>query len=43
MSDYARLDECVKSAFTEAEYLAMPDEDKRTLIRDMTTPEVGED
>lgn len=41
--DYARLDECIRAAFSEAEYAAMPDEERRNLIRDMTTPEVPED
>lgn len=41
--DYQRLPECVKASFSDKEYNSMPDEEKRTLIHDMTHPEVGED
>lgn len=41
--DYAQLDECIKSSFTEAEYASMPDEERKNLLRDMTMPEVPED
>jgi hypothetical protein len=43
VSDYKSLPETIKHAFTEKEYLSMPDEEKKTLQFDMTNPEVGED
>jgi len=43
MSDYESLDEVVKAQLTEKEYLALPDELKKTLMADITMPEVEED
>lgn len=43
MSDYNSLPECIRFIFTEKEYNAMPDEEKKTLQDDMTNPEVPED
>lgn len=43
MSDYLTLPEAIRHVFTEKEYNAMPDEEKKSLQYDMTHPEVPED
>lgn len=40
---YQELPEVIKHVFTEKEYLSMPDEEKRSIVIDMTHPEVTED
>lgn len=40
---YSELPECIKSSISDKDYNSMPDELKRTLIHDMTHPEVEED
>lgn len=41
--DYQNIPECIKSNISPKEYAWLPDELKRSLERDMTTPEVVED
>lgn len=41
--DYVDLPEAVKATFSERDYSVMADEERKTLLHDMTMPEVGED
>ena len=38
-SEYDRLPECLKSVYSETDYLWLSDEDKRTLVQRETEPE----
>ena len=38
-SEYGRLPECLKSLYSEEQYLWLPDEAKRNLIQMETEPE----
>ena len=38
-SEYERLPECLKSVYSEKDYMWLSDEDKRTLIQRETEPE----
>ena len=38
-SEYERLPECLKSVYSEEQYLWLSDDDKRTLIQRETEPE----
>lgn len=40
--DYPSLPESVKVAFSPRDYASMPDEERRTLLYDLTNPEVEE-
>ncbi len=41
--DYHLLPECVKSAFSEREYAAMPHQERNSLIEDITMPDYEEE